>query len=1483
MATLAVVTALALVGVYRYWTGPQGSARLLSLALQAANEAIAGTLEAGGLSLGFRKLSLHQVVLKDPNGRRVFSVDEVDARFSLWPLLRRTIRLDQVTLSGIDVLLESGPDGFNLSSALRSRNPRGTGPQKRLTVEVEDLLVTHGTFRHRELLAEEVRVTGRGAFDKLTDRLNLKLDLSGVTRTPFDAPVSASVDLDTRGEDEAAIVTTQVGRSALRVRVRATGLDWSDLFVDEAILHPEFARTWVEDYPLKVPVRAQGNVHRSQFGITVSAQASASATHGTLRIEPSEGQARRYLLELANVNLAELVENGPPSDFGLTLETEGTGETPSEFEGTIAVKVSPSRLRGETLGPLNAKGRIRKEKLELEELVALLPGLRLTGRGEAARRHLDLRGRLEAQDLAAASRVLARFVGKRGPAIEGQGAFLFHLHGTPSHPAAEIDGVFETFRYESVAAQELAVRATAEDLAQPWESDASLSAARLDISGGRLRDVRATFSARGRELSADLSGKGLGELAARLRGQLDEDRKGLVFQEVSLAFPEASWHLDGTAHVGNAKGTLVLEPVRLVSGNQALTLSGTKGPRRAEGQVVVRAVDLARLPRALFPPDLGLAGVVDGQATGEVEGTRWRLEGTVKVAHGGFRQQQGLDVVLSGSASSDRAKGELSASQGATTLKSNFDMPLGQWRSRPSEPVLLNVDVRGLDLGSWLATFGRSETAQGLFRAKMELAGHTPSPSYRLAADGDDVRLGRIPFARLHSTAEGDWTSPISMRTDVSALGGSGFAFLRAPYSPERLLERLPTQEELRTAKFAFEADLKNLVLRELRAARLVDLDFDGLASARAWGTASVEEPEGNVAISVTRLRLHQGRAVDLQVEGATTLRETTASATVSEGQTERVTGTAWLGGGGRVLTNLKALEQASIKSKWTLHRVSFADLRSLLGVASEEESTERKTAQVEGELSGTLEVDGSLASPVAKLEANVGEVGLGSQAIGQGRVQGHYGNQRLELDSNLSSSQGGTLTAHGSGKIDLSLAALRKGVDVRAIPIRADFAAKSFRPDFLSGALPRVRRLSGTVDGEGSVGGTLGAPALRGQAEWRDGLLVLERYGLYQRIHLAALATEERIVVSELSAHAGGGSLTSNAEAVFQGDGWNLAGEISATHFPLVSDDQLLGDLTATGTFHGHATRTLVDFSELKVPQAKLELPQVKKKDLQPLPHPEDIVLLRNGKEIGTSSRRARLAREAGSQGAAPSRETLYRVVVDAPSNLWIKGSDVDAEVGLSNGFRFEYQDEASLFGELKVLRGHAEVLGRPFEVQKDSLVRFTGPPLLPYYNLTAAHVNEREQVTVFVAIRGQGKEVTLKPSSQPPMSETEIYTLLATGRRTLKRGSGATLTGAEAASAVGSIAAAQLKRAVAKQVPVDVLSIEAADEGITGARAEVGKYVSRKSYVGVAVQPGADATRGQNSYSVRWEFQISPKWNLETEVGNAAQSSDLIWSRDF
>ena len=141
--------------------------------------------------------------------------------------------------------------------------------------------------------------------------------------------------------------------------------------------------------------------------------------------------------------------------------------------------------------------------------------------------------------------------------------------------------------------------------------------------------------------------------------------------------------------------------------------------------------------------------------------------------------------------------------------------------------------------------------------------------------------------------------------------------------------------------------------------------------------------------------------------------------------------------------------------------------------------------------------------------------------------------------------------------------------------------------------------------------------------------------------------------------------------------------------------------------------------------------------------------------------------------------------------------------------------------------------------------------------------------------------------PSSEPPLSESEIYTLLATGRTSLKRGTGSSEIGSAAAvSVLGSLAASQLKGAVSTKVGLDVLSVEAGEAGTPPGINRRGREVHhRRAVPGLRGQGRCrpdDVTRTANAF--RLEYQFLPRWSLEAVYGDAKSgSADIVWTRDY
>jgi translocation and assembly module TamB len=581
-------------------------------------------------------------------------------------------------------------------------------------------------------------------------------------------------------------------------------------------------------------------------------------------------------------------------------------------------------------------------------------------------------------------------------------------------------------------------------------------------------------------------------------------------------------------------------------------------------------------------------------------------------------------------------------------------------------------------------------------------------------------------------------------------------------------------------------------------------------------------------------------------------------------------------------LKSIEAVAGAPLSVKVTLGPMTMDEIRRLTGSAPDP-----GTSPVNGLLHADLTLSGSLNDPRLNLRSEVDRLSAEGMGLGKADLEYSYASTRSDLSADVATT-GGKLEIKGNTRLDLSYPSIRKGLDYGAAPLDVGLRADGFDLGFLSGISPTVRTIGGKLRANAAIQGTVALPKIQGQLEWIQGRLALLGYGEYQGIHLQVEGTDQTIHLKELLVRSGGGQLKLTADADRRGNRLSLTGKANLDKFPVISDDQLVASVSMRADMEGEITPQLIKVGRLHIPEAHVELPDTKRKSLQSMELPDDIVLVRNGKPLKKGDLKNTGLGGAGEVGSTPAQGARQiSIVIDAPRNLWVKGNDLNVEVGLSEGFQVEVAQSAAIFGEVNVFRGRVDVWGRRFDVQKNSTVRFSGQPLDPNVNVTVLHNNEKEQVKVTITVSGQGKDLKIVASSDPPLSDTEIYTLIATGRRTLKRNSGAiasTSGSSQAASVVGSLAATELKNAVASKLPLDVLSIQAGDTGFGGTKLEAGTYVTDQIYIGYTGRIGARPEYGENSNAVRVEYQITPRWSLEGEYGDAkAGSADLIWSRDY
>ncbi|NBD12445.1 translocation/assembly module TamB domain-containing protein [Corallococcus silvisoli] len=1549
------------VGALVFATSAGGSARIARLGVDQVNKQLAGRLELGGFDLDLDGAVLTGVKLYTPEGELVAEVARVEARLNLSPLLSQRVDLTKVRIETPRLYLVQDERGLNLMRALEPREPKPEEPptqsQSALRILLKDFELSHGfvDFRQelpdggeRQVRLEELGAKGAGHCALADMDFAADLQATGGLTRPLTGPVSLA--LKGQGKDVARQVEARLGLAGVEADLGAkqTGEKAASVELRKLVVPPGPVKAFVPAYPLVVPVEATGTA--SLDGDVARAKLGASAGKATLDLTGDVNlktlRTTEATVKARGVNLAELMEDGIPTRIAADLTAHGGGDSVETLEGDVALTVSPSEYRGQSVGPIELKATAKDGHYQVGNLRVLMPGAALIASGQGTAKSLEARGSLSAGDLKLLSQALDKLLpGGTVPPMSGSGSLEFQVQGPPRSPGVKADGNFVALNYGDIAIKDLSLKANVRDVTRPLTTDATVLVSELKTGGRTFRDLSAALTtSANRELKASVRVDGDAKLAVGVEGTVDADNEGLAMRTFSLSWPEATWTLQQPTHLAFGGGRIALAPpLSLVSESQTLKVAAVKDGERVDARIDLGAFDLSKLPRLAVPESLGLGGMLSGHVAAKGRLTRPDADVDLAWVDGRARGYTGLGLQLKAQYSKDRATGTLAASLSAGHVSSQFDVPVQGVLRRRNEPLSLTVNLEKLDVAEALKLAGQPPGPSGQIAGRLTVTGSAKDPRLGMKVVGDGLRYPGRPedlfaqtlgFELNANSDENDAT--LGARLDVKGLAPQAYVVLKTPFTLSGLIAKPPTPARALETPLRLEVLVAELPLRLLQGMEGVDKP-DGMVTLKADVTGTALAPVGRVEL--------QGRAVT-----ANGLPPLNGSALVLAGDDDvKLTLDVQRPNGplatleARVLAPLGSLQDREVAGRVPFRlkgRVGPVPLDEIPGLVPQQGHGNRGP---QGVLSMELVARGTPEAPEVELNAGLQGLGVAQTALGQARLHYSYSEAKSLIDAMLTAPGGGSLVLGGTMELDLSLPALQSeqgpAKKLDRAPVELSLRARRFDPTFLSGISPYVRTLGGFIQADANLGGTVGAPTFKGSLGWKDGRLGLMGFGEYNAIQLALNASQERIELKQLTAKSGNGTLELTATANRQGKNgeFMLEGKGNTKNLPIVVEDQLLALLSLNLSMKGSLTDRLVNISDLSIPEAHVELPEAKRKDLQPLERPADVVMVRNGVPVDKRKRKqptpAQVEAEqkaanprnapdapgtpgnpgtpatSGGAGNPPSQyeppqaeprladlenseeeeeeapQRQFWVNINAPRNLWVRGSDLNIQLGLSEGFRVEYANEARMFGEVMVLLGRVDVLGRRFDVQRDSQVRFTGPVLTPYINVTAEYRNENAAVTVYVTVRGQGKDITLKTSSDPALPESEIYTLLATGRRTLERGSGASVNaGAQAASVVGSYVANEARKAIAAKLPLDVLSIEAGDSGIAGTKLEVGTYVTDKIYVGYTGRVGANLQKGENANAVRFQYLFSPRWSLEGMYGDARSGGlDLIWTKEY
>jgi TamB, inner membrane protein subunit of TAM complex len=539
-----------------------------------------------------------------------------------------------------------------------------------------------------------------------------------------------------------------------------------------------------------------------------------------------------------------------------------------------------------------------------------------------------------------------------------------------------------------------------------------------------------------------------------------------------------------------------------------------------------------------------------------------------------------------------------------------------------------------------------------------------------------------------------------------------------------------------------------------------------------------------------------------------------------------------------------------------TVEHLQVADVNTLL----------LGTQRFSGIANGTARISGSLSEPAVEARMSVTTGQIQGVAFDSLAGQVSLGKGQLTLDAALEAGTAGRLTATGTMPVPWRAPA---GAELPPFNLRVQSAAINlalFQP-----ISSDIDMITGVGRFDFQVSGAAGAPRIEGLVGVQQGSFRVAPTGvIYSGVEAAMAVEGERVIVQQFrvqddDGHTGSVTGSLKVAALGRPSDFNLsvqAHEIHVLHnrfgeISLSPDLRVMGDLSSplvTGT--------------VKVDRGRVELGDL-------LDRFSATGYTRVETDVGEQVEKAVAT-------AAPTTGASYSVTLDLPDNAVLRGRDLRATrgpIGLGDvnvtlgGALTIAKDTAgptTLLGRLVVVRGQYSFQGRPFTILRDSELRFEGTELLnPVVDVTGER--QISGVTARVHVTGTMREPEIALSSEPPLDQGDILSLIAFNQTMNQLGTTERVSLASRAGVLAARAfATPIADSVARALDFDLFEIQPADDTGTGATLTVGRQVNEHLFVGFRQEFGSEDVS-----QVSFEFRLTEFLRLVTSFAQGTEQT--------
>lgn len=446
---------------------------------------------------------------------------------------------------------------------------------------------------------------------------------------------------------------------------------------------------------------------------------------------------------------------------------------------------------------------------------------------------------------------------------------------------------------------------------------------------------------------------------------------------------------------------------------------------------------------------------------------------------------------------------------------------------------------------------------------------------------------------------------------------------------------------------------------------------------------------------------------------------------------------------------------------------------------------------------------------------------------------------------------------------------------------------------------LKQAEKVGGFLNGNVDVGGTLNEPEPRGNINLDKAEILIPEYGIeYRDVILDMHFSENAAQLDSFYIKTNDGNLKASGTVEFGSAFYN--GKFSQSEIDIhfnafnpVDHRQFNLEVSGDASLKIKAGKMVFD-GDLVIPEANIYLPAIMNMagrfTESELPEPLLVRELNKLNEVPDSSVTISdtISFENDTLDLDYLSDITGRIAVKFPQNTWIKNENMYVEISgklevIKNTEFFE------LFGNINVVRGQYEVLGKTFTIEKGTVIFQGGEDLIPRLNIQAVYTfrnPEKTEQKMTVQVQGTATEPEINFTIDGSrISEGDALSYILFGvemnELTIEQQENVSGAGQIAGSAAMSLLSSQLTQLLGNKLDVDYIELKG-DGSFDNATVVVGKYITNDLFVSYEQRFGEPDEKDISKYKVTMEYELFKFLFLQLNNSSTDSGFDVIIKLD-